>query len=151
MEFTVKTLKIAALSWVALALAASGGVLGLVLCMGADGHIAVEMAHRGRCQGQAERDNHGTHAVPMDVSPTASAAGCGDCIDVALSVENLLRYVKEVRYDRPLKGTVLRSPTAAGIALNNSDSGAAGATALRGEPASLQSSLLSQRTIVLRI
>lgn len=52
-----------------------GKIIGAVLCLGADGHIAVEAAHNGRC---------GT--LPLQVFP--SIDHCGSCVDVRLSSDD---------------------------------------------------------------
>ena len=56
---------------------------GVVLCVGPDGHIALEPAHEGRC--------HDSHTTPVHETPTLTQGEtdcCGDCVDVSLSSDN---------------------------------------------------------------
>ena len=149
MKVALKALKIAALSWIALAVAATG-LSGVVLCIDADGHFALETASQGRCGGQAKSGSPGEH-VASTLASGASVADCGDCVDVPLSSDNVSRLVKEVRRNRPLKGTVFRPVADVWIAADSGGSRTARITPLRGLRLGLSTSLLAQRTIVLRI
>jgi hypothetical protein len=59
-----------------------GQPLGAVLCIKADGHMAVEAAHKGLCAplaaAVAERSDEHSHTI------LPSADTCGPCIDVPL-------------------------------------------------------------------
>jgi hypothetical protein len=55
--------------------------MGTVLCIGADGHIALEVAKNGRCGNFSSPREHITQ-LPL------STEHCGGCIDVSLSASN---------------------------------------------------------------
>jgi len=107
MKVALRALRIAAVSWMALVVTAPG-LSGMVLCIDAEGHFALEIAHQGRCRGQVESGNHRRHVGSSLVS-SASVACCGDCVDVPLSLDTVSQLVKVVRHNRPLKGTMFSS------------------------------------------
>jgi len=148
-KVAMKVLRIAALSWIALVVAAPG-LSGMVLCIDADGHIVLKTAHQGHCRGQAESGSNGQHVASV-IAFGASVADCGDCVDVPLSSDNVLQLVREVRHDRPLKGTTFRCVAYGWVAANSGGLQTARVTSHRGHQLGLSSSLLAQRTIVLRI
>ncbi|MGE3773648.1 MAG: hypothetical protein AB7I32_12030 [Gammaproteobacteria bacterium] len=61
-------------------LADASAALGKVLCLGGDGHVAIELAHGGDCADfvDVERDRDAA------ARRTASASHCGDCLDIVL-------------------------------------------------------------------
>ena len=63
----------------------SGQVIGTVLCIGADGHIAVEVAQNGRCGSLSTPVPPREHITKM----LPSTDHCGPCIDVSLSTSNI--------------------------------------------------------------
>lgn len=62
------------------ALADASTALGKVLCLGGDGHVAIELAHGADCVDSIGAARDGDAAAPR----TASATHCGDCLDIAL-------------------------------------------------------------------
>jgi hypothetical protein len=69
------------IAWLALVLQVVGGAWSLdrMLCVGSDGHVALELAHPGACSVEARRHHHELeHEI---------AAGCDDhgCTDIMLS------------------------------------------------------------------
>jgi hypothetical protein len=60
-----------------------GQALGTVLCIGADGHIALEIAKNGRC-GDLSSVPSREHITPMP----QNTDHCGVCVDVSLSASN---------------------------------------------------------------
>jgi hypothetical protein len=62
-----------------------GQVIGTVLCIGKDGHMALEVAKQGRC---------GTFSTPalsheQITKALPSTDHCGPCVDVSLSADSL--------------------------------------------------------------
>jgi hypothetical protein len=59
--------------------------MGIVLCIKANGHIALEVAHKGRC---ATFSEHSTQTLPSTDHTEHSdhTDHCGPCIDVSLSI-----------------------------------------------------------------
>jgi len=60
-----------------------GQALGTVLCIGADGHIALEIAKNGRC-GNLSSVPSREHITPMP----QNTDHCGVCVDVSLSASH---------------------------------------------------------------
>ena len=60
-----------------------GQALGTVLCIGADGHIALEIAKNGRC-GDPSSVPSREHITPMP----QNTDHCGVCVDVSLSASH---------------------------------------------------------------
>jgi hypothetical protein len=58
-----------------------GQGMGTVLCIKANGHIALEIAHKGRC---ATFSEHSTQTLPH-TDHSDHSDRCGPCIDVSLS------------------------------------------------------------------
>jgi len=147
-----KALTIAVVSWGALTIVFSG-VHGLVLCTGADGHIAIEIAHDGHC-GDAHdthEHEHTDHGEPALVV-IADVQCCPPCNDVPLTSEGMSYVVSKVtRGDAigsALQEAFAASATEVGLAWHRTE-GASSAplpAASRASP-----SLLALRTIVLRI
>ncbi len=64
-----------------------GGVDGLVLCLGDDGHMAIEFAQNGKCIACAP-SSHGEAPVLRQMAPLSSQSGaCHDCADFPLRIE----------------------------------------------------------------
>jgi hypothetical protein len=61
-----------------------GQAIGVVLCVRADGQMAVEAAQQGRCGSHAASVAHREHAVPA----SSDTDHCGPCIDVTLVTSN---------------------------------------------------------------
>ena len=58
--------------------------MGVVLCVRADGHMAVEAAQHGRCGSHAASVAYREQAV----TPSSDTDHCGPCIDVTLVTSN---------------------------------------------------------------
>lgn len=56
-----------------------------VLCIGDDGHIAIELAGHRHCGHDAHGDDHGTDAPEASVSLCAEDGHCRPCTDIPLS------------------------------------------------------------------
>jgi hypothetical protein len=74
-----------------------GGVGGLVLCFGADGHIAVELAHGEPCHSHEERDGG---RPPTHASENAIDVRHSTCFDIPITMPGPLEYV----YNQSLSG-----------------------------------------------
>jgi len=83
--------------------------MGTVLCIGADGHIALEVATNGRCGdlGSAPSLEHIT-SVPQNTEH------CGSCIDVSLSASN---SEDQQVFSAPTASPKLAAPALALVAL----------------------------------
>ncbi|MBL7076785.1 MAG: hypothetical protein ISS31_04875 [Kiritimatiellae bacterium] len=77
------------------------GVGGMVLCIGADGHVALEVEHAGHCA-PAHAEEHDDHAC-ADLELTASDCSGHACVDVDLGTEHaplLVKVSKTLREQR---------------------------------------------------
>jgi hypothetical protein len=150
MKVTFKILKLMAVSWFTLAVTASG-LNGMVLCFGADGHFALEMAHEGRCQGASDRHGHGRPDA-LELVASAGADCCGSCVDVSLSSDEMSQPMTEVRHSLTASDHLDKVLSAASVEAaievqtNPGPLLVSMGAALRASPA-----LLAQRTIILRI
>ena len=72
----------AIISWVVLCLQMLVGVsaTGRVLCVAADGHVAVELAHVGRCVREVSRHHGGHLDTATAVAGTCDAHPCEDVV-----------------------------------------------------------------------
>lgn len=120
-----------------------GQMIGTVLCIGADGHIAVEVAENGRCGSLSTPvpppREHITKMLP-------STDHCGPCVDVSLSTSNI--------DDQPLLSAPsslpkLEAPVLALVALAVSVSSESPQTYFVLQPPPLASPLIALRTVVL--
>lgn len=59
------------------------GMERFVLCIGEDGHVAIEEAHNGLCGGKGEGRCDGAHH-PNDQDHGFSRSSCGDCLDIPI-------------------------------------------------------------------
>ena len=68
-----------------------GQVMGTVLCIRADGHLALEIAQNGRCGTLSTPvPPHAHHEHHKHIAQTLpSTDHCGPCIDVSLSTNNI--------------------------------------------------------------
>jgi hypothetical protein len=102
------------------------------LCIGDDGHLAVEPAHAGQCHRAGdERD-------------------MGGCVDVPVGLEKVLRAAKDVRPDRELKGSVSED-LSGGLAARMSVDGCRASLLTHADTLRVPHALLAHWTIVLRI
>jgi hypothetical protein len=119
-----------------------GQAMGVVLCVRADGQMAVEAAQHGRCGSHAASVAHREHAVPA----SSDTDHCGPCIDVPLVTSNT--------DDRQLMTALRLLPTLDAPALAampffvSADAGALSTSFLLPPPV-FASSLLALRTAVL--
>ena len=91
MKAVNKVLRISAVFMIALTILVSG-VKGLVLCIRADGHVAIEIAHEGHCGDAHETHEHGEHHEPTRLVGTDSQC-CPPCVDVPLSTDTMSQPV----------------------------------------------------------
>jgi len=78
------TVRLLVLSWMAVTILVSG-LSGVVLCIGSDGHVAIEVAHDGYCG-----DRDGTQqrsARPEALVRVTNCHCCDTCIDVQLTLD----------------------------------------------------------------
>jgi hypothetical protein len=150
MKVISKVLRVVAVSWITLAVTASG-VSGMVLCFGADGHFAFEIAHQGRCQSAEGDTGHGRHGV-VELAASDSADCCGNCVDVPLSSDTMSQPMTEVRHSLSLTDDLARVFSAASSSVDvDVETGLSAPRVLRSAPLRASPSLLAQRTIILRI
>ncbi|MDA0321964.1 MAG: hypothetical protein O2923_04510 [Verrucomicrobia bacterium] len=140
----MKRAKIATVCLIAIAMTVSG-VSGMVLCLGDDGHIAIEVVHREPCSYPGEVPTGGSGCITRIAETVA-----GDCVDVSISSDKALRFTKDVRHDRLLKHAGSRDLTTGPAALAFADCRKTQRLA-HGAPPGPAYALLAQRTIVLRI
>ena len=139
-------MKIVMLVWLALAVVPAG-MHGIVACFGAKGDVSLGMAHERHCEGSAHAPHNGHTEFAADTDPDC----CGDCIDVPLSSDIVSHLTKSVRREHLLGHTVFRAPSDACLVAGGSDPPAFdSAFAGRADP-DPPTSLLAQRTVVLRI
>jgi hypothetical protein len=123
----------------------------MVLCFGADGHFALEMAHQGRCQDGADEHGHSRQGV-AEVLASSDADCCGPCVDVSLSSDTMSQPITEVRHSLTASDHLAKVFSAASVEaivdakIDQEPPLVLVSGALRTPPA-----LLAQRTIVLRI
>lgn len=132
-----------ALGWVAVVIALSS-LSGMVLCIGHDGHLAIEPAHASGCGDTEQR----AHPAAHDELPCFSDQEAR-CIDITLSSDAVAQWITKVRPYTPLPGGVSLS-IAHGERLHTDGrevARGAGANTPPGGPLSL----LGVRTTVLRI
>jgi len=98
MNPALRVFRIVCGSWIALILAASGNV-GVVLCVGADGHFALEPAHQGRCQDTADVAEH-DHSADASLLSAVDSACSEDCVDVSLLPDTMSQPASKVRHNR---------------------------------------------------
>lgn len=91
---------LAVLAWLNLSLGAAAADIAVV-CIGSDGHIALETAIAGECAALTEADQP---VWPEGVSLSATAADdhCGPCIDIAASAANHPQKILLVSGNRSL-------------------------------------------------
>jgi hypothetical protein len=127
----------------------AGGLPGVVLCIGADGHFSIESAHEGQCQGEVDSHAHDGHAA-VEFVAEADADCCGECTDVPLSSDGELQPARLLRNsyaagsDLPVFHHAF-STTAQRVKIGPS-AAARSVTAPR-----VAAVVLAQRTVVLRI
>lgn len=74
------------------------GDLGVVLCIGEDGHLAVEHEHSGHCGQTHDAAGQAHDALPAPDAGAGTCETCG-CIDVALGCDTLAHDTKSLTRD----------------------------------------------------
>jgi hypothetical protein len=123
----------------------------MVLCIGADGHIALEMAHEGRCQDAADAPGH-DHSGDLALMAVGSSDCCGDCVDLSLASDAMSHPMPQLRQGQTptdalisiLAASFTQAPLGTRIDLSP-------LLLPRCDPSRASPSLLAQRTVVLRI
>ena len=148
MNLLCQIIKRCAVFWLVLVMMLSG-VSGTVLCVGNDGHFSFELADNGHCSTDADHaSDEGAVETELDAAP---CGGCGDCVDVALSQDSLSQ-LSETELDKQLLESIALRPLAS-IMLGSelAPTLVSGSRPLDEAPPRVASSLLTQRTTVLRI
>jgi len=125
------------------------GSSGIVLCVGDDGHFAVEPAHTGGCD-RTDSAVGGAHGETALSVVNSGVSGVGACVDVSLGLDNVSHVVKDVRHDRLLKTSFSKSLSAGYAAMTFADGRSPRISAFAATHGTSQA-LQAQRTIVLRI
>lgn len=150
MKIVPKVLRVLAVSWIALAVTASG-VSGMVLCFDADGHFAFKMAHKGRCHDAAGGSGHGQDGG-LELATSASEDCHSCCVDMPLSSDTLLQPLSHANHSLSLTDALARVCAAASCNIDTGVEIDLGAPhALRSAPLRVSPFLLTLQTIVLRI
>jgi len=63
----------------------AAGLSNVVLCIGADGHLAFEMAVDGCCQDEASGGSAQREAAILGAPQAAADEHCGACLDISLA------------------------------------------------------------------
>jgi hypothetical protein len=115
--------------------------MGTVLCIGADGHIALEFAKNGRCGNfsSVSPREHITQ-IPQNIDH------CGGCIDVSLSASN---SVDQQIFSAPSASPKLQAPVLALLAFVMSVSIESPQRYVVLPPVSRANTLLALRTVIL--
>ena len=88
MKKRLNILKVIVAGWAMLSVLISG-TSGMVLCIGTDGHVAIEPAHHDTCHNACETTNKHRPPEPL-IKEHAGAHDCNSCIDLALSLDHAL-------------------------------------------------------------
>ena len=157
MKTALKALKICVVSWLALAVTASG-VSGMVLCTGDDGHFSFEAARDGRCLSSVEHDEHDEHEqhehadADVDILVSAESDCCDDCVDLSVPSDNLARVSTQLTRTLADAGTLSSMLTSAFWDLGMDTGLSLSAPRVhRPPPLFIFPSLLAQRTVILRV
>ena len=77
------------------AIAGAAGLIGQVVCLGADGHVEVEFSRNAKCN---QFPGKALAAASLDGFDFSSIALCGPCLDVGLNVTQIAK--SDDFYDR---------------------------------------------------
>lgn len=150
MKMMSKVLKILAVSWIALAVTASG-VSGMVLCFDADGHFAFKMARQSHCEDTDSDSAHSPDGV-FELAASAGAECYGCCVDVPLSSDTLPQPLFHATHSLSLADALARVCAAASCSIDTGvDIAWSAPCAQRSAPVRISPFLLTLQTIVLRI
>jgi hypothetical protein len=150
MKLLAKFLKMLTVSWIAVAVAASG-VSGMVLCFADDGHFAIEVAHQDSCPDTAGDSGQERHGL-FDRIASASEESRGNCVDLSLSSDTLSQPLSAVNHARSLVDNLARVYAAASDRVDvHVETGLREPCTPRSAPLRASPFLLALRTIVLRV
>lgn len=144
----VKIMRLAA-GWMLVGTLLVSGSSGIVLCVGDDGHFAVEPVHQGRCGTTSDATGRVQGEAATSLARSAVNGG-GNCVDVSLSLDIVLQSARDVTPDRLLK-TSFSKDFSAGFAVITFADGHRPRMPAFERPSRLSQALQAQRTIVLRI
>ncbi len=122
---------------------------GMVLCIGDNGHLAVEPVHQEHCHlpsdetGQTHHDENHSTQYPAENNN-------GGCVDVPLDLDKVSQVVKDVKLGHLLKGAFSKE-LAASYMVEFYEGGRRIQFLTNKAPPEMSQSLLVQRTIVLRL
>lgn len=122
---------------------------GMVLCIGDEGHVAVEPAHRGHC-GSTGKTDDGAQAEAALAGTGYTVTGAGECVDLPLGLDNISYIAKKMRHERILKHNVSQALSAGCLARTYAEEYRTRQPAYGDIPRPAPA-LLAQRTIVLLI
>ena len=92
-----------AVGWMLMVGVLASGCFGVVLCVGEDGHLAVEPGHHTPC-GQTQGADEPAHdAMPASDARPGSCGTCG-CVDVVLGRDALLQNSRTLKRSRLPRG-----------------------------------------------
>ena len=97
-------LKVIVAGWAMLSVLISG-TSGMVLCIGEDGHIAIEPAHHDTCHNTCETGNKHRTPEPL-IKEHAGEYDCNSCIDLALSLDHALHITAPSTTSRSITRTL---------------------------------------------
>ena len=122
---------------------------GMVLCVGDDGHIAVEPVHNEHSDHPADetaQTHHGgDHSTPFPVENDS-----GGCVDVSLDLDKASQITKDLKLGHLLKDAFSKD-LAASYMVGLYVDGQRTQILANKAPPGLSQSLLAQQTIVLRL
>ena len=138
-----------AAAWMLMAGALASGSSGVVLCMGADGHLSVEPEQHGHCGPAHDAADQEHDRAPAPDARAAACETCG-CVDVALGSDIFSHAAKSLTQERRPQHNA--SPlSAARYATGAPTDGHRWRRPVTGAAHLLAQSLLEKRTIVLLV
>lgn len=95
MNVFCKILRVMVVLWLGVTLVVPS-LHGIVLCIDSHGHVAIEPEHQGQgcCQDHEEEAGASAKYSEAVFISVASGHGCGDCIDLPLSTDNISLLIK---------------------------------------------------------
>ena len=122
---------------------------GMVLCIGEDGHLAVEPVHENHAD-HCEGSDHGMHDATFYLVSIPDEHDCIDCFDVMLDLDMLSQNRNETRHDLLPRDTL--SKNFSDIFTSGLMPDHEGILCLSNRaPPCLSQNILTQRTVVLRL
>jgi len=76
-----------------LTMGSAAGEVGIVMCFGGDGHVAIEAVGPAGCVADDEAADHAAAAIAIPVS----SSHCGPCVDVVLTSSSALEGNKAAK------------------------------------------------------